>query len=265
MLKRTEPKVSVLIANYNNQDYLSECIYSIKDQSYLNIEIILIDDSSSDNSLQKINKFKNEIIIVKKNFNKTRVGSYDQAKSYYECLKVAKGEIIFFCDSDDYFKKDKIESVVKEFLLNKNAQIIYDLPIIKFGDKEIILKRKKKIIKTYWPYIYPTSCIAIKRDCYFKNLEYLDFTDFKDLWLDFRICVISKYLLCENTFLIDKNLTYYRQLGTNVSSNFSFMSKKWWARREQAHEYIKSFFKKNKIHHELNFDYFLTKFVNLFF
>lgn len=264
MLKKTNPKVSVLIANYNSKEYLSECIQSILNQSYLNVEIILLDDSSTDDSFQEINKFKNNILIVKKDEKKTGIGSFDQAKSYYECLKVAKGEIIFLCDSDDYFKKNKIEFVLNEFLLNKNAEIIYDLPILKSSSKEIKIKRKKKIFKNYWPYIHPTSCIAIKRDCYLRNLKYLNFIDFKDLWLDFRICVISKYLLSENTYILNKNLTYYRQLETNISSKFKFLSKNWWKRREQAHEYIKIFFKKNNIIYKSNFDFFITKLANWF-
>ena len=62
-------KVSVLIANYNNEQYLAECINSIKKQTYQNIEIIIHDDSSSDNSIKKINRYKNiKIIKNKKRF-----------------------------------------------------------------------------------------------------------------------------------------------------------------------------------------------------
>ena len=58
-------KVSVLIANYNNEKYLTECIDSIKKQTYQNIEIIIHDDSSSDNSIKRINKYKNITINPK--------------------------------------------------------------------------------------------------------------------------------------------------------------------------------------------------------
>ena len=50
--------VSVLIANYNNERYLTECIDSIKKQIYQNIEIIIHDDASSDNSVKKITKYQ---------------------------------------------------------------------------------------------------------------------------------------------------------------------------------------------------------------
>ena len=58
--------VSVLIANYNNERYLIECIDSIKKQTYQNIEIIIHDDASSDNSVKKISKYKNIKIIRNK-------------------------------------------------------------------------------------------------------------------------------------------------------------------------------------------------------
>ena len=100
-------KVSVLIANYNNEQYLSECIDSIKKQTYQNVEIIIHDDSSSDNSIKKINKYKNIKNI--KNKKRGKYGSYNQMKAYNRAFKISNGEIIFLLDSDDLFKKNKIK------------------------------------------------------------------------------------------------------------------------------------------------------------
>ena len=110
-------KVSVLIANYNNEKYLTECIDSIKKQTYQNIEIIIHDDSSSDNSIKRINKYKNITII--KNRKRGKYGSYNQMNAYYRAFKKSKGEIIFLLDSDDLFKKNKIKTVINTFLKNK--------------------------------------------------------------------------------------------------------------------------------------------------
>ena len=51
-------KASILIANYNNEQYLKECVDSIKKQNYRNTEIIVHDDASSDNSIKKLNEYK---------------------------------------------------------------------------------------------------------------------------------------------------------------------------------------------------------------
>ena len=56
-LKNNNNLASVIIANYNNNDHIRECINSIKIQIYKNIEIIFVDDQSGDNSLQTIKKF----------------------------------------------------------------------------------------------------------------------------------------------------------------------------------------------------------------
>ena len=109
---------------------------------------------------------------------------------------------------------------------------------------------------------FPTSCIAIKRDELINNLSYLNHQNFPDVWLDFRIILISEYILKSKTVILNENLTYYRQTKTNISSKFKFLSRMWWIRRNQAHNFVKFFFKSNKISFKPNLDYFITKIIN---
>ena len=65
------PKVSVVIVNYNNAKYLEKCIKSLLNQSYRNIEIIIVDDKSTDNSFNILKKYRKKATIIfnkKKNF-----------------------------------------------------------------------------------------------------------------------------------------------------------------------------------------------------
>lgn len=142
-MNKNKTKISILVVNYNNADYLDECLQSLLKQTYENKEIILLDDNSTDNSLDLLNKYENKIKIVKKKMPKKNIPSYDQFESYIECLKVSKGDIIFLCDSDDYFLDNKIEKIVNKFDNNENCKIIFDLPIINFKNKF----KKKKIKK----------------------------------------------------------------------------------------------------------------------
>ncbi len=64
-IRNLNPKVSVLIANYNNSIYLDRCINSVLNQSYKNIEIIFVDDKSSDDSIQVVKKYLKKIKIIK--------------------------------------------------------------------------------------------------------------------------------------------------------------------------------------------------------
>jgi len=254
-------KVSVLIANYNNEQYLKECIDSIKKQNYGNIEIIIHDDGSSDNSIKKLNEYKNIKII--KNKKRGKYGSYNQMNAYYRAFKKSNGEIVFLLDSDDFFKKNKIKVITDMFLNNKIISSLFDLPIYKYRNKLLFIKNKKKIISNYWPYIPPQSCIAMKREHFMKVFNMINFNLFPDIWMDFRICLYQKYI--ENNFrIIDKNLTYYRQSQDMISSDFQFLSFAWWKRRKQAHDYTKYFFKRNKIMYVKNLDYLLTNFIHFF-
>ena len=134
-------KVSVLIANYNSADYISDCINSLKKQSYKDVEIIFFDDKSTDLSLEIIKKFSG-VVVLSNESEKKKHSSFNQLNSYKEAFNKSTGEIIFFLDSDDYFHEEKIANVVKEFEKNNNLKILFDLPIIKTDRGEKIPKRK---------------------------------------------------------------------------------------------------------------------------
>jgi glycosyltransferase involved in cell wall biosynthesis len=254
-------KVSVLIANYNNEKYLNECIDSIKKQTYQNIEIIIHDDSSSDNSIKRINKYKNITII--KNRKRGRYGSYNQMNAYYRAFKKSKGEIIFLLDSDDLFTKNKIKTVINTFLKNKKISSLFDLPIYKYRNKLKFIKNKKKVISNFWPFIPPQSCIVMKREKFKEIIKKINFNLFPDIWMDFRIGMYLKYIK-KDFYILDQNLTFYRQSQDMISANFKFLSFAWWKRRKQAHRYVRYFFFKNNIRHIKNLDYLLTNLVNYF-
>ena len=153
------PKVSIIIVNYNNAKYLENCINSVFNQSYKNKEIIVVDDISEDNSLDVLKKFKKKIKIII-NKRKTSQGSYNQINSYYKGFVKSKGDYIFFLDSDDYFKKKKVELIVNKFRSKNSLNLIFDLPIFKFRNKEIKKNfRQKKFLISSWPRFSPQSCI----------------------------------------------------------------------------------------------------------
>ena len=257
-------KASVIVINYNNGKYIDKCIKSLITQSYRNIEIIFVDDNSNDNSLTIAKKYKKKIKIVKK-IKKVGKGSFDQMFGFFEGYKKTTGDIIFLLDSDDYFHKDKILTIINEFKNDKDKMIIYDLPIKFSQNNYSAIKFKKKIIfKNFWPFYVPTSCISLKKNFFLRLFKKVNFKTFPNLWFDFRLSFSAIYLYNQYNF-VKQNLTYYRQSNNNVSSKFKFLSKNWWQRRLEAHEFVKIFFKKNKIKYKKNFDFYLTKFVNYIF
>ena len=253
-------KASIVIANYNNSKFIDECIWSLNNQTYRNLEIVFFDDNSSDNSLEVIKKFKNIKIIENK--IQTEFGSFNQMNAFKKSIQSSTGDIIFLLDSDDFFRKDKIEKVVNFFLKNKNENILFDFPIIKKNDKEIFQKKKINFYKTYWGYIHPTSCISIRRSYYDKLFDKVIDNKFSDIWLDLRILLFSKYL--DNYNVINDNLTFYRQFEGNESSKFKKFSKSWWQRRSLAHDYFLNFKTVNNIKISKNLDFYISKLINKF-
>ena len=253
-------KASIVIANYNNAKFINECINSLNLQTYNNIEIIFFDDNSKDNSIEVIEKFKNVKVI--KNNVQTDFGSINQINAFKKCIELSTGDVIFFLDSDDYFHKDKVKKIINQFLKDDTKKIIFDFPIILKDQKEIIYKKVNYFFKTYWGYIHPTSCISIRKEIVNKIFETTLNDNFKNIWLDLRILLFSKYLLNYN--VVNENLTYYRQTENNVSSKFKKYSKNWWKRRNEALDYYFYFMNRNNLKSEKNLDFYVKKIINKF-
>ena len=128
------PKVSVIVPIYNVEKYLEKCLDSLVNQTLKDIEIILVNDGSTDNSGQiakkYANKYKDKIIYLEK-----ENGGLSDARNYG--LEYVKGDYISFVDSDDYISKNLYSELVK--YMEKD----YDM--IKFGILTVDLKNNKII------------------------------------------------------------------------------------------------------------------------
>lgn len=103
-----KPLVTVLINNYNYDRYLEEAIESALAQTWQPLEIIVVDDGSTDNSRQILERYRDKIrIILKENGG--------QASAFNVGIQAAQGEIICFLDSDDYWVPEKVERVVAKY------------------------------------------------------------------------------------------------------------------------------------------------------
>lgn len=127
-------KVSIIIPVYNAEKYLYNTINSIVNQTYINIEIILIDDNSKDNSLEICKKFAeddNRIKVIKNGENKGV--SYSRNRG----IDIATGKYIVFIDSDDTVDKNYIFE-----LINPNKDDLYDIVIVNF--KNIFIENNEE-------------------------------------------------------------------------------------------------------------------------
>lgn len=109
-------KVSIIIPNYNYARYLSDAIESALNQSYKPIEVIVVNNGSTDNSLEILKHFENRIRVI----DQANLG---QSGARNSGLNHAQGDYIAFLDADDYWHPEKIEKQVK--LLRDNTRLVY--------------------------------------------------------------------------------------------------------------------------------------------
>lgn len=99
--------VSVIIPSYNHEKYISDCVLSVLNQTYKNLEVFVMDDCSTDNSFSILKKIKDERLkIFRSKKNKGTV------RTINELTKKCNGEYVAIIGSDDIWKKDKIEKQV---------------------------------------------------------------------------------------------------------------------------------------------------------
>lgn len=101
----SEKKVSVILPVYNTKEYLDTCFSSLINQTLKEIEIIVIDDGSTDGSLEVLKEYENKY----DNIHLISVSNGGQGRARNIGIKQAKGEYIGFCDSDDYFEQNGLE------------------------------------------------------------------------------------------------------------------------------------------------------------
>lgn len=152
--------ISIIIPVYNEEKYLDKCISSIVNQTYGNLEIILVDDESPDKCPQICNRWSKKDKRIKV-VHKQNGGV---ASSRNEGLKNATGTIIGFVDSDDYIEKDMFEKLYKNLMMN-NA----DISMCSYYDEYI--DGRKKMGKHFDDFTIINGIDAIKNLLLEKNIS----------------------------------------------------------------------------------------------
>lgn len=129
--------ISVIIPVYNVEKYLDQCVNSVLDQEFKDIEVILVDDGSTDNSplicdtfMKKDDRVK---VIHKKN------GGLSDARNYG--IRIATGDFLMFLDSDDYWENNSSLFSITDVLLKRN-----DIDVLVFGSK-LLYEGQNKLIE----------------------------------------------------------------------------------------------------------------------
>ena len=210
-----EPLISIIVPVYNTEKYLKECIESILNQTYKNIQLILVNDGSTDDSLNICKSYKqidNRVLVIDKpNSGVSETRNFG--------ISVANGDYIGFVDSDDY-----IEKVMYEILLNKIISDNSDLcAMIEYTINSFYIDEIKNVDQTITGFEalskllllrFPASLCAclyskniIKEKTLNKNIHF-----FEDFEFNFRILLESKVVSVCN-----KKLYNYRANETGAN------------------------------------------------
>lgn len=227
------PLVSICLLTYQHAKYIEDSIRSVLRQTYSNIELLVLDDASPDNTVELITQLEKELEAknIKFIFIKHSINTGNEPMNVNELIKRAHGKYIKLMSGDDILLDDCIASLV-EFIEQKKCSVVYSNAYFinddyKYGER---FKREKclknhhevpmesmfdRLLKANF---VQSTTVLLRRDLYDKygmNDETLGYSDY-DMWLRLAGKEPFGYL--------DKALLLYRKSETGLS-NFSTKSK----------------------------------------
>ena len=219
--------VSIIIPVYNAAKFINDTVNSILNQTYKNFEAIFIDDCSNDNSVELIEKYKdNRIKIIR---NKVNLGA---AISRNNGIQQAEGRYICFLDADDFWKPNKIEAQI-QFMKEKNCA--FSFTNYEFADengkpKGIIVNVPNRI--TYRQALknttISTNTVMFDTKIIKKDIIYMPNVKSEDTACWWNILKQIDY-----AYGLNENLSYYRRSSGTLSSNkFEAIRRIWYLYRK---------------------------------
>ena len=245
-----ENLISVVVPVYNVENYIDDCLQSLLQQSYKNIEILCVDDCGNDNSMSIVEKYKQKDDRIKILKHKKNLGLGGARNTG---IDNANGKYIYFLDSDDFIDKDYLEKLI-ETIKKYDVDMVCNGKILKYYGNDSktnhLLKKEgdfvlnkvmdfdnetvKKIITSVWCKLYKTDFLK-NSNFYFP--EKLAFEDMAFLHL-----IKTKM---KNIVYIFGPTYYYRQRESSIMGQYKKVADK--LDSIYIIKYIYEFYKKNNL------------------
>ena len=207
--------ISVCMATYNGERWIEEQLKSILSQLGEGDEVVLVDDGSSDSTLDKVERFADSRVHIFRNDN-----NLGEVQTFQKALAYARGDVLFLCDQDDVWYPGKVSRVMQAFDKHPNVTLVLsDAQIINSAGRvtgATYFGNRGKFIPGVIPNIIKSKflgcAIAVKssmRDCF---LPFPEQTSAHDTWIG----IINEYY--GKTHFIPETLIGYRRHDRNTSS-----------------------------------------------
>jgi glycosyltransferase involved in cell wall biosynthesis len=206
------PKISIITPSYNQGNYIEKTILSVLNQNYSNLEYIIIDGGSTDNTIDILRKYSDRLTYW--------VSEPDRGQSHAlnKGFEKATGDIIAWINSDDWYNDNVFHAIADHFAANKtevvigNCTMIYENASLNFVDRPGVVKFRRML--RYWQNFFcpPQPAIFFKKSLLDKTGpldESLTYAMDLDLWLR-----MAKF---QDFTYIDRNLAFYL-IHTNSKS-----------------------------------------------
>lgn len=218
--------ISIIVPVYNVEKYLEQCIESILNQSYQNLEIILINDGSIDNSGLICDRYK-QIDLRIKVIHKENGG---QSSARNVGLNIAKGSYVGFVDSDDWIEFNMYEMLYKNICLY-NADIATCSYLLEYGDNNIQIlefeeqlmelfekKNKKMLLKKFLnrELYFSGPCDKLYQMSIFENIRFPENKFYEDNYIALELMLKAERIIVGNG-----KYYHYRQHINSTTKSYS--------------------------------------------
>lgn len=258
---KNQSLISVIVPCYNAEEYLLQCIESIRRQTYRNLEIILIDDGSVDQTPRICDELKqrdSRIIVLHKSN-----GGVSQARN--SGLAIAKGEYILFLDSDDWMDAEACENAITAAQRNKSDVVIWAYirefasgpkPKLILGNEEVFFDQKtikslhRRIIGLTKTELsapeHADSLVTVWGKLYRRTLIHdLRFLDMREIGIEDVFFNILAFGKAESAVYIPKCYNHYRK--TNMSSLSTAYTRRLFERWKNLYVKIQKYLDENNL------------------
>lgn len=192
------PEVSVIVAVYNAEKYIKNCLDSLLEQTFQNFEAVCIDDCSRDSSYE---------ILLEYTSKDNRIKSFKQEVNQGQgilrnrALDIARGKYVMFLDSDDWFEPETIEKAYNQIIKNQNDLVVFDYYVFNSIDKS---KKLMKDLTSPFSKEKDNPKIDIRQVKFNFGASYPCMAIYNKTFLDNNVIRFANARLCEDNIFCNK-------------------------------------------------------------